>query len=96
MARVVHCKHAPEESYFYVGRPSIFGNPFPLYGEDTRAEAIRNFEAYFNRRIDNDDEFKAEVLGLHGSDLACWCAPRACHADVILTWLEKYALTIEA
>jgi hypothetical protein len=32
-----------------------------------------------------------EVKRLKGKDLVCWCAPLACHGDVIL----KYANTSE-
>jgi len=28
--KVVHCKRAPQGSYVYIGRPTIFGNPIRL------------------------------------------------------------------
>lgn len=80
----------------YVGRPmygnkdpriaagSALGNPFK--GE--REEAVRRFEAYFLDRLKKDEEFKAATLKLRGETLACWCAPQACHANVIASYLN--------
>lgn len=64
----------------YVGRPTDFGNPFSAkhFG---REEAIRRFEALVNR----DESFKTLIRQeLKGKDLICWCAPLACHADILL------------
>lgn len=83
MPKVVHCRRTPE-AYVYVGRPSIFGNPFPLNRESERDTCIEQFTLYFEHRLATDPEFLKQVLALAGQDLGCWCAPRRCHADVIL------------
>lgn len=63
----------------YVGRPSKWGNPFVVVTEDAREEAIELF------RESITEEFKAEIRReLRGKDLVCWCAPKPCHADVLL------------
>lgn len=66
----------------YVGRPSIFGNPFPgdlpqfkrwLAGQVRGAGGLR--------RIALIDRLRE----LRGKDLACWCPlDKPCHADVLL------------
>lgn len=83
MPKVVHCRRSAER-FVYVGRPSIFGNPFPLNRESERDACIEQFTMYFEHRLDTDPDFRAQVLALRGHDLGCWCAPRRCHADVIL------------
>lgn len=88
MAHVVHCRRTTEP-YTYIGRPSIYGNPFSLIHEEDRSEVIRKFKGYFNRRLKSDPEFKAKVLALQGQNLGCFCAPRACHGDVILAYLKR-------
>lgn len=46
------------------------------------------------RRIRAESEWRAAVVSLAGKELACWCAPNPCHADVlglaadVLTWPE--------
>lgn len=83
--RVVHCKR---ESYdVLVARPSKWGNPFThrpsklasIYVA-TREEAIEKYEEW----IKTQPELMAALPELHGKVLACWCAPKACHADVLL------------
>lgn len=73
-----------------------FGNPHPV-GKPcrtcrvthTRDEAIARFRADFERRIATDPAYREEINGLRGKRLACWCAPLACHADVIARYLES-------
>lgn len=92
--RVVHCKRAPAGSFVYVGRPHILGNPFPLRDPrdpQARAGVISAYREWFQERVDTDPSFRASVEALRGRDLGCWCAPRACHADVILEWLSAHS-----
>tara|TARA_R100001594_G_scaffold30299_1_gene56673 strand:+ start:8134 stop:8289 length:156 start_codon:yes stop_codon:yes gene_type:complete len=39
---------------------------------------------WLRQRIARDPKFRRAVAGLHGKVLACWCAPYACHADVLV------------
>ena len=88
-ARVVHCKKAPKGSFIYIGRPSLLGNPFPLTDprdDDARQGVIDAYREWFLTQIERPD-FRAAVEAVRGKNLGCWCAPRACHGDVILQWL---------
>ena len=80
--RVYNCR---TETYprgsVYVGRPTKWGNPIRLAGEDSRDAVIREYEEYLASRPDLVAAAKAE---LRGRSLVCWCAPKACHADVLL------------
>ena len=89
-AVVVHCKKAPKDSFVYIGRPSKLGNPFTLKDPKdgaARALVIEKYRAWFNERL-SDPEFLDALEEVRGRDLGCWCAPRACHGDVVLAWLE--------
>jgi hypothetical protein len=73
----------PEDA-IYVGRPSIFGNPFQIGKDGTRAEVVSQFKIYA------EDYFQPEDLEvLRGKDLVCWCAPKACHADILLEMANR-------
>ena len=63
----------------YVGRPAKWGNPFEIGVDGTREEVIQKY------RKSLTEEDKANIrVDLRDKDLACWCSPKACHADVLL------------
>lgn len=64
----------------YVGRPTIWGNPYVIGRDGTRDEVIAKYREYVAR----SPEILARLPELRGKDLVCWCAPAACHADVLL------------
>lgn len=64
----------------YVGRPSPWGNPFAMRAESERALVVRRFEDYARQRLGREPHW---LDALRGKDLVCFCAPRACHADVL-------------
>jgi len=64
----------------YVGRPSKWGNPHPVGAgpHASRADVIRLYTQWVAHRHN-------EIIHeLRGKDLVCWCAPKPCHADVLL------------
>lgn len=81
--------HAVPPMAVYVGRPSPFGNPFVIGRDGSREDVIRKYEAWLMAQPGLVARAKEE---LRGRDLVCWCAPRACHADVLM----KIANTVEA
>lgn len=71
----------------YVGRPTLFGNPFKL-GQlfDSRYPVSREQAVFFYKdwlfRKGFVDSVKSH---LKGKDLCCWCPLDAiCHADILL------------
>ncbi len=92
--RVVHYRRAPQGSFVYIGRPSRFGNPFRLrdpHDDQERAAVLDRYRQWFLTRIATDPVFRAQVETLRGQDLGCWCAPRTCHGEVLLAWLDDHA-----
>lgn len=71
----------------YVGRPTKWGNPWRV-GTDLRTglpidrtEAIERYREFLTS---NPWLVEAAKRELRGKDLACWCAPLPCHADILL------------
>lgn len=84
--QVVHCKKAPYD--VYIGRPGPWGNPFSHqagtlanFRVASREEAIQRYEAWLLAQPDLVARVKRE---LRGKILGCWCAPKACHGDVLV------------
>lgn len=76
---VVHCKKAPYD--VYIGRPSIWGNPFKVGKDGTREEVIAK---YWKWLYDTHPTLVGRIRKeLRGKVLGCWCAPKACHGDVL-------------
>lgn len=72
----------PPASAVYVGRPTIYGNPFPI-GNDGRDACVARYEAWLYAP-DQAELREQAIAELRGRDLVCWCAPAACHADILL------------
>ncbi len=89
MPKVVNLHHTggllPEDA-IYIGRPGIWGNPYSigdwskdLDREMTREDVILIYEMTIPKYL----KVKAREE-LKGHDLACWCAPKGCHGDVLI------------
>jgi hypothetical protein len=83
--RVVHCKRDPHD--VYIGRPGPWGNPFShletsaaRYRCQSRDEAVQKYEAWLLAQPELVAKARRE---LRGKVLGCWCAPKACHGDVL-------------
>lgn len=75
-----------DEYDIYIGRPSIYGNPYPA---SNRIKSISLFKNYFYNRIKSDKHFLDKVNSLQGKTLGCFCKPLPCHGDIIIEFLEK-------
>lgn len=84
--------------YIGRGRGSILGNPFTYLHVDgtlaefqcrTREESIERFELYARERIQHDPVYRQAVVNLWGKDLLCFCAPQACHGDILMKLTEE-------
>ncbi|CAF3659285.1 unnamed protein product [Rotaria socialis] len=75
---VVHCKKSNYDAY--IGRPSIWGNPFVIGRDGDKADRIRKYRAW----IMSQPELLARAkIELRGRTIACWCKPEACHGDIL-------------
>jgi len=85
--KVVNKKHGIAFDV-YIGRPSIFGNPFVIGKDGTREEVIQKYRQLLHYKLKTDAKFKAKVDALKGKTLGCFCAPAPCHGDVLVEYLE--------
>ena len=77
MIKVVHCK---KDKYdVYIGRPSKWGNPFNIGKDGSREEVIEKYKQWIIRQ----PRLLKDVKMLRGKVLGCWCAPKACHGDIL-------------
>ena len=81
--RVVHCKRDPYD--VYIGRGSKWGNPFKIGEHGTREEVIALYKAHI---LDSPTKM-ADLYELKGKILGCWCAPNACHGDILVELSDK-------
>lgn len=78
--KVVHCKKEPYD--VYIGRPSKWGNPYIIGRDGTRSECIEKYRDFITGP---DGKALVASLGeISGKTLGCWCAPLACHGDVLM------------
>jgi hypothetical protein len=76
------------EGAVYVGRPTMWGNPFAVVPDRrTAEEAVHQFAVHIAEMPDLERGRYTMLaqIELGGKDLACWCPLDApCHADVLL------------
>lgn len=81
--KVVHCKKAAYD--VYIGRPSKWGNPFVIGKHGSREEVIEKYKNW----LLNNKILMLSLPQLKDKILGCWCAPLACHGDVLLELANK-------
>jgi O-acetyl-ADP-ribose deacetylase (regulator of RNase III) len=85
----------------YVGRAwpraglaaSPLANPFRLedpHDPSARRRSLERYRDWLHTQAAQDGAVGAELERVRGRDLACWCAPQPCHADVVLAWLLRH------
>ena len=79
----------------YIGRGSIWGNNYShkegtkaKFKVGTRDEAVDKYREQLWGMIRSGEVTKGMLLALDGKRLACYCAPQACHGDVIMKAIE--------
>ena len=83
--KVVHCKR--DEFDVYIGRGSKWGNPYTIGRDGNREEVIIKYERYMVMRR---NDLLNSLEELKGKRLGCWCAPKACHGDVLIKLIEVF------
>lgn len=84
-------KHHGDQGGEYIGRGSPLGNPYPIEGANTRDIVIEKYRVWLNQKIEACDPVVCNELNrlvdiAHTTGtlkLKCFCAPAACHGDVI-------------
>jgi hypothetical protein len=70
----------------YIGRGSAWGNPYVIGKDGDRNEVIKKFREYASAVI---LEYPNWLDQLVNKDLVCFCAPLACHGDVLLEMIGE-------
>jgi len=69
----------PEDTV-YVGRPTIWGNPYREGVDGTIEECLIKYEQHLQGLLAHDARVR-----LKGKNLACFCSlDKPCHADILL------------
>jgi len=85
MIKVINFKNKKfVEEEVFIGRGSIWGNPFKIGKDGTRSEVIAKFERYL---ATNKVLLKA-LPSLADKTLVCFCKPKPCHGDVLVKWIR--------
>jgi hypothetical protein len=81
MCRVLN-KHAAGKhgGAIYIGRGSKWANPFRIGFDGDRAAVIAKYADWLR----DQHYLLRELDELRGRDLLCFCAPSACHGDLLL------------
>jgi len=89
-------KYKHQGPSIYIGRGSVFGNPFGI--SMGRAECIEKYrKCVFEPKMNNPrSEYRLALLALvervkKGEHiyLQCFCAPQACHGDILKQYIES-------
>jgi len=82
---VVHCKR--DEFDVYIGRGTKWGNPYIIGRDGDRKEVIDKYRQYIVMRR---KDLLNDLEELKGKRLGCWCAPKACHGDVLIDLINCF------
>lgn len=92
MSEVVnkHKVNMDDPDIVYIGRGSVWGNPFPMKdkSEQERSRVIKAYRQWLWLQQMQGQITKEMILDLEGKRLACYCAPKACHGDVLIKAIE--------
>lgn len=69
----------------YIGRGSKWGNPFIIGKDGSRAQVIDKYQEY----LLDSPKLMAALPELINKRLGCFCAPLACHGDVLKFHADK-------
>ncbi len=64
----------------YIGRGSIWGNPYVIGRDGDRSQVIAKFEKYLR----SDTSLMDQLHLIDGKILGCFCKPYDCHGDVLV------------
>lgn len=65
----------------YIGRPTKWGNPFPVGDFLDRESCLKAYRAWLESQPELIQDARRELAG---KDLVCFCAPKPCHGDILI------------
>ena len=92
MTEVINLNHlgfaTPGDDYVFIGRGSIWGNPYKIGRDGTRDECIAKYRVHIVKKLLIEEGLVDELMKLDGKTLGCYCKPEACHGDVLVEIIE--------
>jgi len=99
MISVINLKDRRNHNAVYIGRDmpgrpgSPLGNPYKLRFECDREKILARYEYWLREQMKSDTPARREIerLANYAEDLvlACWCAPKLCHGNVVKKVIEE-------
>lgn len=72
--------------YTRIDRRTKWGNPFETPADGDRNTVIKNYAEHY---LPHKPSLFDNIDAINGKALGCWCAPLACHGDVLKEWAER-------
>ena len=76
----------------YIGRGSMWGNPFVIGTHGDRNAVCDKHEQHLWDQVKSGEITIQQLADLHGKNLICFCAPARCHGDTLVkaaAWAVK-------
>lgn len=88
---ILNIHHGNTDGAYYVGRPSPLGNPFVIGKDGDRDAVIAMYKEYLDTAVaSRDPAICTALLGIQEDQaIACFCAPKPCHVEVIVDQLDS-------
>lgn len=89
--RFVNLRHEPFDIYIgrgnRYGQKGIYGNPY-FRNDQNREAAIAKYVPYITDKLMQNTAFLLEFLTLKDKTLGCFCKPKHCHGEVLISILN--------
>jgi len=94
--KVININKYESDDYIYIGRPSLFGNPYSSkeksiteYKVGSKKEAISKYREYILENVSILDNLISELEHNGYNKIGCFCKPSGCHGDVLKELIEE-------
>ena len=91
------------DNKIYIGRScyglegSLLANPFPISNRIDRTTSIKLYSSWLVKQAIENTAAWREVLRIaqmvredQDIELMCWCKPKACHGDILVSVINKH------
>ena len=84
-------KYHKVESDLYIGRGSLWGNPWPI--DDAAGRPRETVVSWYETYLLQSPHLLAQLPSIQGKRLECFCAPALCHGDVLAHYADHISAT---
>ncbi len=89
--RFVNLRQEPFDIYIgrgnRYGQKGLYGNPY-FRNDQNREAAIAQYIPYMKHKLMQNTAFMLEFLTLKDKTLGCYCKPKHCHGEVLISLLN--------